>query len=236
MPGLITPSGTVFSPINLPFCDGVPLADLISEASGLPTVVANDANAAASGEHLFGAGRVFDSFLMITIGTGVGGGVILDGHLWEGADGFAGEFGHLTVFPDGPDCPCGNTGCLERYSSATAIVNRALSEGWSREGLTADSLAAEALAGNDRAAEIFTVAGRALGLAAAIVVNLLNIQAIIVGGGVSRSFPLFAPAMESEMRRRAFYPSVASVQLVRGELGDDAGVLGAAARAMKKEG
>lgn len=231
MPGLISRNGRVLSSVNLPHCEGVDLADGITALSGLPAVAANDANAAACGEHLFGAGRGYRSMLMITVGTGIGGGLILDNRLWEGADGFAGEFGHITVEPLGLSCACGNRGCVERYSSATAMVAAAASSATPRghELSNTGLLAAAAFAGDRLALDIFENAGRALGIAAAAVVNLLNIEAIVVGGGVAESFPLFAVAMDNEMRSRAFAPAVSSVRIVKGELGDDAGLLGAAA-------
>ncbi|MBI5657800.1 MAG: ROK family protein [Geobacter sp.] len=198
MPGLVTRSGEILSSVNLPHCEGVNLARELAQSTALPAVVGNDANVAACGEQRFGAGRPYRSFLMVTLGTGVGGGLILDGRLWTGSDGFAGEFGHMTVEPDGRPCPCGNRGCLEQYASATALV-----------------------AG----------AGRCLGIAAAGVINLLNIEAIVVGGGVAASFPLWGEAMRREIHMRGFRPAVARVAVVRIELGDDAGVLGAAALA-----
>ena len=230
MPGLISPSGYVHSSVNLPHCEGMNLSSEIASLTGLPVTVGNDANASAAGEHCFGAGRGFPSFLMITLGTGVGGGLVLAGRLWTGSDGFAGEFGHITVEHDGHLCPCGNRGCVEQYASASAIVSAARKEGrWSSCQLTAETLAAAALAGDRHAASLFERAGRALGIAAADVVNLLNLDAVILGGGVSASYPLLSGPMDSEMRSRAFGPSVQRVTIVKGELGDDAGVLGAAA-------
>lgn len=234
MPGLISRGGVVLSSVNLPHCEGIDLVSRISGMTGLPVAVGNDANVAACGEHRFGAGRPFRSFLMITVGTGIGGGLILDGRLWEGSQGFAGEFGHITVDPLGLPCACGNRGCVEQYASATAMVESAAKRGlFTGNDLDAGSLAQAAVAGDPHAREIFSVAGRALGVAAAAVVNLLNIEAIVVGGGVAASFPLFSGAMEDEMRSRAFRPAVAHVSIVKGDLGDDAGLLGAAALALQ---
>lgn len=232
MPGLVTRSGEILSSVNLPHCEGVNLARELAQSAGLPAVVGNDANVAACGELRFGAGRPYRSFLMVTLGTGVGGGLILDGLLWTGSDGFAGEFGHMTVEPDGRPCPCGNRGCLEQYASATALVAAARESGLSGAvAESAESLAEAARSGDPRVMALFARAGRYLGIAAAGVINLLNIEAIVVGGGVAASFPLWGEAMRQEIDMRGFRPAVARVAVVRSELGDDAGVLGAAALA-----
>lgn len=235
MPGLISRTGEILSSVNLPHCQGIDLVSRINSLVGLPVVVGNDANVAACGEHRFGAGRPYRSLLMITVGTGIGGGLILDNRLWEGAQGFAGEFGHITVEPMGVPCPCGNRGCVEMYASATAIAEVARRCGAFAGGEPdTGSLALAAAAGDRQAVEIFAAAGRALGIAAAAVVNLLNIEVIVVGGGVAASFHLFAAAMDDEMRSRAFRPAVGPVRIMKGELGDDAGLLGAAALALQE--
>lgn len=232
MPGLVTRSGEILSSVNLPHCEGVNLARELAQSTGLSAVVGNDANVAACGELRFGAGRPYRSFLMVTLGTGVGGGLILDGLLWTGSDGFAGEFGHMTVEPDGRPCPCGNRGCLEQYASATALVAAARESGLpGAVAESAESLAEAARSGDPRVMALFSRAGRYLGIAAAGVINLLNIEAIVVGGGVAASFPLWGEAMRQEIDMRGFRPAVARVAVVRSELGDDAGVLGAAALA-----
>ena len=159
---------------------------------------------------------------MLTIGTGVGAGLILDGRLWTGIDGAAGEFGHITVEPNGRPCGCGNRGCLEQYASATAI---------SPERGGAAAVALRARQGDAGAAALFEQAGRYLGIAAAGVLNLLNLEAIILGGGVAESFELLAAPMRREILARSFAIPAARVRVVKGELGDDAGVLGAAVTA-----
>jgi glucokinase len=168
----------------------------------------------------------------LTIGTGVGSGLILDGRLWTGIDGAAGEFGHITVEPGGKACGCGNTGCLEQYASARAIAAPA---GSPEAGGTcgAAAVAARALKGDPVAAAVFQQAGRYLGIAAAGVLNLLNLEAIILGGGVAGSFELLAVPMRNEIAARAFAIPGARVRVLKGELGDDAGVLGAAAAAFE---
>ncbi len=242
VPGLISNDGTVYSSVNLLPIEGLNLRETLSAATGLPATVINDANAAAWGEKCYGAGRSMASLLMLTLGTGVGSGLILDNRLWTGSDGAAGEFGHATVEPDGKPCPCGNHGCLEQYASASAIVaaaREAIREGkrGALAGIPAAALNAELLAdvarGGDAAARsIFEDAGRYLGIAAATAVNLLNLDGIILGGGVAASYDLIAGAMHREMLARAFAIPARRVRLVRAELGDDAGILGAAAMAM----
>jgi len=233
VPGLLSNDGVLRSSVNLLPLEGLNLAQAVSARIRLPVVALNDANASAVGEQRFGAGRPYASSLMLTLGTGVGAGLILDGRLWTGIDGVAGEFGHITVEPNGRLCGCGNRGCLEQYGSATAIAASA-----SRCGLCtgageygAAAVAALALKGDPQACAIFEQAGAYLGIAAAGVVNLLNLEAIILGGGVAESFELVAAAMRREILARAFVIPRERVQLIKGELGDDAGVLGAAATA-----
>jgi glucokinase len=233
VPGLISSDGVLRSSVNLVPLEGLNLAETVSAGIGLPVVALNDANASAVGEQRFGAGRPYASWLMLTLGTGVGAGLILDGRLWTGIDGVAGEFGHITVEPNGHPCSCGNRGCLEQYASATAIAASASRRGLRavRGRLDAGAVAALALEGNPEAGAIFVEAGAYLGIAAAGVVNLLNLEAIILGGGVAGSFELVAAAMRREIRARAFAIPGGRVRVVKGELGDDAGVLGAAATA-----
>jgi glucokinase len=241
VPGLIARTGVVHSSVNLEPIEGVDLKEVVVTATGLPVMVINDANAAAFGEYRHGAGRLFTSLLMFTLGTGVGSGLILDGALWTGIDGVAAEYGHATVEPEGFPCRCGNRGCLEQYASATALVRAAnialqIQEGGMLAdipsgGISAETIAAAAHRGDPLARTLFEEAGRYLGIAVASAANLLNIEAIIIGGGVSASFDLFAAAMRREVDRRAFAILAARLAIRPGELGDVAGILGAAALA-----
>ncbi|HEY6871603.1 MAG TPA: ROK family protein [Geobacteraceae bacterium] len=243
IPGLIARSGVVLSSPNLKAIEGVNLKEAVAQATGLPVIAVNDANAAAYGEKSYGAGRVFDSFLLLTLGTGVGSGLILNGELWSGIDGVAAEYGHATVEPDGLPCHCGNRGCLEQYASASALAAaalRALDEGGAgalaglpRSDITAETVAAAARRGDPLALALFEKAGRYLGIAGATVVNLLNPEAILLGGGVAASFDLLAEPIRREILDRAFTVPARRVRIVKGELGDDAGILGAAALAGK---
>jgi len=233
VPGLCSNDGVLRSSVNLLPLEGLNLAQAVSSVIGIPAVALNDANTSAVGEQRFGAGRPFASSLMVTLGTGVGAGLILDGRLWTGIDGVAAEFGHLTVEPEGRPCGCGNRGCLEQYASASAIAARASSTGIDAAGgkLDAAGVAALARAGNPEALAIFDQVGSYLGIAIAGVVNLLNLEAVILGGGVAESLDLFEHSIAAEIRQRAFPIPAERVRVLKGELGDDAGVLGAAATA-----
>lgn len=242
VPGLISNDGLVHVSVNLHPLDGVNLRDELQALTGLPAVVSNDVNAFAFAERLYGAGRDYRSFLMVTLGTGVGGGLILDGKVWTGADGVAGEFGHMTVEPDGRPCPCGNRGCLEQYASASALAAAAeemicrqedvFGAGHGSSAVSTKMLAAAAKDGNPAALALFTEAGRYLGIAAASVANLLNLEAVIIGGGVAASFDLMGESMKREVLARAFPIPGKRLRIQRAALGDDGGMLGSAALAM----
>ena len=238
VPGVIAANGTVtFSPNLLPL-NGLPLAIRLQQALTIPVTIINDANAIAWGEALFGAGRDFPSFLVVTLGTGVGGGLVLDGRLWEGADGSAGELGHFMVEPQGRLCGCGSRGCMEQYASASGMVLTAreyLASGESSvlaerpfPELTSHTIAVAARGGDRVAAAVFAEAGRRLGQVLAGVVNLLNLDGVVITGGASESLDLLRPALEKEIALRAFAVPARRLRIVRGLLGDNAGILGAA--------
>ena len=227
-PGIIAGgTGTVVSSPNLPGWRDVPLRERVAAAVALPVSLENDANAAAYGEYWRGAGRGCASMVLLTLGTGVGGGLVLGGALWRGADGMAGEIGHVTVDPGGRTCRCGNAGCLETYASATAIVDRYRELAGVEEAAGAEQVHARALEGDANARQAYREAGRALGLAFATLVNLLNPERIVIGGGVLPAWELFMPAAEQELRRRAFAAPAARVRFARAALGELAGVTGA---------
>jgi glucokinase len=221
VPGLISSDGMVVSSVNLRPIEGLNLCHTVTELAGLPVVCANDANLIAIGEHRLGAGQGFASLAVLTIGTGLGSGLILDNRLWTGAGGFAAEIGHLTVEPDGILCPCGNRGCLEQYVSASALVRHA-------GGGSPEELAILARNSDQRASAAFDTLGYYLGIAAAGLLNSLNLEAIVVGGGVSASFDLFAPKLQETINTRCFPAISQGVKLLPAALGDDAGLLGAA--------
>ncbi|MSN27208.1 MAG: ROK family protein [Geobacter sp.] len=233
IPGLVDSDGFIRASVNMRPLDGFNLSSFLAEKTGLKVESANDANAIAVGEHLFGAGREFSSFMVITIGTGLGSGLILDGRLWKGSGGFASEFGHVTVNPDGHACPCGNHGCLERYVSADAL-QRSIDDSFPAEAdryrsLTAEELAVMAREGDHVSREAFRQMGRWLGIALASISNVLNLEAIIVGGGVGGSLDLIEPVLREELSKRCFSEIYQDLKIVKGDLGDDAGLFGAAA-------
>lgn len=224
---------------NVPAIVDFRLAEALETKLQRTVLIENDANAAALGEMWQGAARGSRTIVCLTLGTGVGSGIILGGDLWRGADGTAGEIGHTSVHPFGHvRCKCGNIGCLEVYASATAIVRmtrEALSNhpasqlNSAAEGdLTARQVADAAALGDELALEIFRKMGTYLGIAAANIVNTLNPELIVIGGGVSAAFDLFAQTAREEMARRAFPVPAARCQIVRAACGDDAGLLGAA--------
>lgn len=221
VPGLIDRQGVVHSSVNMPALEGLGLREQLESQLKLPVRCANDANLIALGEAHYGVGLGLDSMLVVTIGTGLGSGLLLNRRLWEGSNGFAAEFGHVTVEPEGFSCPCGNRGCLEQYVSATAL--RRLSG-----GLEAAELAQLARDGDHDAQQLFRQLGRHLGIAVAGLLNVLNLDGIVIGGGVSASFDLFQVPLEDELRQRTFAQILAGVSVRQAVLGDDAGLLGAA--------
>ena len=239
-------TGMIVNAPNIPSLPGFRLAAALSEAIDRPVQLENDANAAALGEMWQGAARNCKTIICLTLGTGVGGAVVLDGQLWRGVDGTGGEIGHASVEPfGGVKCKCGNTGCLEVYASGTAIVRM------TREGLaqhpssslnsipaaewTSETIARAAIERDSLALDVFQKAGDYLGIAMANVINIFNPEMIVVGGGVSAAWDLFIEHAHDEVMRRAFPVPAARCQIVRGECGDDAGLLGAAWLAFEKK-
>ena len=236
VPGLVGSNGLIHSSVNMRPLDSFNLAAFLHEKTGIPAECANDANVIALGEQLYGAGRGKSTFIVITIGTGLGSGLILEGKLWKGAGGYAAEFGHVTVDPEGAFCPCGNQGCLERYVSAEALARSMalLSPDSERcRPYGAEEVALMARSGNAAAQDAFVQMGRWLGIALASLSNTLNLEAVIIGGGVSASLDLFEPALRIELARRCFPEIYSGLDLFKVALGDDAGLLGAAALAYK---
>jgi glucokinase len=221
---------------NLPCLNNFGLKHALEDEFGWPVVLENDANAAAMGEMWLGAARGYRNVVCVTLGTGVGGGIILDGKLWRGSDGSAGEFGHTTVNPfGGLKCKCGNEGCLELFASATAIVRmveedlphfpQSLLKG---EKLTAERVYNAGRQGDELAIAVFERVGRYLGVGLVNIINLLNPEIIVIGGGVVNGWNLFANAMRQQVADRVFRSQVNRVKIVPAECGDNAGLLGAA--------
>jgi glucokinase len=227
-PGPLNPyRGVVLGPPNLPGWDEIPLAKEIQEAFSLPVYLENDCNAAAIAEHRFVAGKGTRHMVYITVSTGIGAGVVVDGTVRQGATGAFGEIGHIIVDPDGPPCPCGNRGCLEAVASGTAIARMA------REiygqSISAKEVAALAEQGDATAKQILETAFHFLGIGLVNAVNLFDPEVIVVGGGVAQiGDPLFKVVRERVAANR-FHHSSANVKVVPAELGTKAGVIGAAA-------
>ncbi len=231
--------GRVFEAPQLPGWDGVPLVQIMSERLGLPVLLENDANAAALGENRFGAGRGTRYLIYLTISTGVGGGIIIDGKVYHGATGAAGELGHMVVWFNGPRCLCGNRGCLEAISSGTGLawraqelVDRGEAPGLERikrerGELDADEIADAARAGDEDARRLFDESGLYLGIALANYINIFNPEMIVLGGGVvAGAADLFLDRAEQTMRELARKEPLRYVRLERAMLGDRSGPLG----------
>lgn len=220
----------------------VPLVRIMSERLGMAVWLENDANAAALGENRYGAGRGTKNMLYITVSTGVGGGIIIDGNLYRGTRGAAGEMGHVIIDVDGPLCGCGGSGCLESLASGTAIARRgrdlaasgdapALADAVSREGrLSTEIIAQTANDGDEVSRRLFKDVGMYLGIALAGFVNIFNPEAILIGGGVARSADLFMPEARRVMEERAMRAPLEDVTLGLADLGERAGSLGMIAR------
>lgn len=248
-PGWVdTAEGVVPAAPQLKGWRNVPIVRILSDRFGTRVVLENDANAGALGENVFGAGRGSRQMVYITVSTGVGGGIIVDGKLYSGARGSAGEIGHTVIDPAGPVCGCGNYGCLEALASGTAIAARgaeAEARGESERltrvkdetgRITAEAVAEAAEQGDLVCREIYAEAGRFLGIALANLVNLLSPEVIVVGGGVTKAHALFMPQAGNTMRTLALSEPLKHVRLALSELGDSIGVLGMIARLRQEFG
>ena len=210
----------------------VPLRQLVADRTGVPVVIENDVNPLAVAEQWFGPGRSYGSFAVVTVGAGVGCGLVLDGQLWQGTSGAAGEFGHMVVDPDGPECHCGKRGCLESVASDTAIAH-AMSVAVNRKISKVSQVVALAHAGDADAQRVFTQAGVALGRALAALVNLLNPPLIILSGEGVTASDLFIDALRSELERDAFSTTAQDCTLLVRPLPDETWARGAAATMLR---
>jgi glucokinase len=220
--------GVIIGAANLPGFEGFPIRDEIQHHLKTSIILENDANAAALGEMWMGAGRNVKDLILLTLGTGIGGGIIIDGKVLHGSLGMAGEFGHMTVFPDGNPCGCGNYGCLEKHASATAIAAMGRMMHFGHEINTAADVFDLAAAGNPRAKMVFEATGRALGIALANLMNVFNFPLYLLSGGPLPAWDFFAPTMFTEIKRRAFTYERTHPRVEKALLGGDAGLFGAA--------
>ena len=231
IPGILDlPQGLIRRSPNLPSWQNFDLRRALQRVLDVPFTIENDANAAALGEAWLGAGRGLQHFLMLTLGTGVGGGVIIAGTILHGAHGYAGELGHTVVDPHGPLCGCGSYGCLEQFTSGAAVARMAEPH---YGKTTAKAVALAARRGEPQALEVYHRVGRYLGIACASFANLFNPQAVVLGGAMARAFDLFSETMHTTMRERTFLEVYNGLRLVPAECGNDAGGLGAAYQAMQ---
>jgi glucokinase len=216
VPGIIdVESGMMRLSANLPGWSDYPVRDEIERRLGARVFLDNDANVAALGEKWLGAGRDANNMAMLTLGTGIGGAIVLNGKLFYGMSGMAGEFGHVTIEPNGVPCGCGNRGCAERYASATAVVRmarEAIDSGLAPDlakaansdpEFSAKSIYNLAIQGNQNAQRIFVRFGEALGILLADLVNVLDLDMYVIGGGVVSAWDAFAPKMFAELRERS---------------------------------
>jgi len=238
-------AGRVVESVNLPLRD-VPLRDVLQERFGVPVAIDNDATAATIGEHVFGAGAGARDMLMLTLGTGVGGGIVAGGRPYRGSSGAAGELGHVLIDVDGPPCPgnCPNSGCLEAYVSGTAMGAAALAEARAkpasalgralRAGETIDGplLTRLALDGDSDAVAVVTRVGEYLGAGLVTLVNVFNPELVVIGGGAAAAGELLLAPARRVLAARGLRPQRDEVRVVAARFGNDAGVVGAAALAL----
>jgi glucokinase len=242
VPGLVNHSTRRIEVVTkLPRLAEMDVVAEIERESGLPVVLDNDANAAAYAELLLGAARDRRDVFFVMLGSSVGSGIIIDGRVYRGATGFAGEFGHITIDPEGIECACGNIGCLETFASTPNIVRRTrerlyrdrtsslskLAVPRDRE-FTAEDIAHAAQEGDEMAQLMMERTGMFLGIGLAAVINMLNVDTIVLAGGVMEAGDFILKATTNEARRRAFPPSFKSCQIVIAQLGPSASVTGAA--------
>jgi len=236
--------GIVYHAPNLGWRD-VPVKEILEKALGVPVLVDNDANLGALGEHTFGAGRGVDHMVYVTVSTGIGGGLILEGRLYRGWRDGAGEIGHMTVVPEGPLCRCGNRGCLEAVASGTAIGREGrelVARGEGRgilaaargrpEAVTAAAVSVAAAGGDAEALALLRRAAGFLGLGLANVVKVLNPALVVLGGGVVEGAPFLVGMVDEAVRAHALSAAHGAVRLEAALLGGKAGVMGAVALAL----
>jgi glucokinase len=229
--------GKVLQSPNIPALNNVPVKDIFEKEFSLPVVIENDANIYAYGEKWIGAGRDQENFIVLTLGTGLGSGLVYKGELYEGPV----EAGHMVIVPSGRYCTCGSSGCLESYASGRAIVDRVISsleKGMESQltqccdgnyyKVTPELVYQQALNGDNLSREVFREVGLFLGIGIANLINILNLDSVIIGGGLVGAWDMFIEELTQESKKRAFKPLSASVKIIRSELTKDAGSIGAA--------
>ena len=218
---------------NYPEIDNFALIPAFSQFIDVPFWVNNDANLAAFGEYTCGAGQNTHSLVLLTIGTGVGTGIILNGKIWQGACGYAGEMGHATVNPEGEPCKCGSRGCLETEVSAPKIVKNYLGISKLKRNITSKEISRKAKNHDEDALKALAIAGRYLGIGLSIIINLMNPEKILLGGGVMEAGNLLLRPALGEADKRSFKGSFECCRIERASLGNKAGFIGSALWAKK---
>src|SRR5450432_821894 len=221
VPGFIhLKDGVIGNSNNLVCLEGFPIRDRLETELDAPVILENDANAAALGEKWMGAGREVNDLVLLTLGTGIGGGIISGGKVLHGYLGMAGELGHITVVPNGNPCGCGNRGCVEKHASAQAISAMARLAGLGE--VTSEEVYRMARGGNPKAKQVFASMGEALGIALAMLVNTFNFPLYLLSGGVIAAWDEFSPPMLDEVRRRSFSFRTTDTRIEKATLGNEA--------------
>ena len=239
-PGFIDKRGgiVVGGSDNIPCLQNRSPQSFLERALGVPAFSENDATAAAAGELAFGAGRKFANFLLITLGTAIGGGLVLGGKVYRGSRGFAGELGHVCVVSDGLLCNCGSRGCFEQYASGTAIVRTYVEKmrkrGCNSPAATAKTVADNARSGDLQARETIEEAGRYIAQALGTILNVLDLEACLLGGGVAEAGDILLEPVQQRLPDYCWPQIAKGVQVLPAELGNDAGIRGAAAQALER--
>jgi glucokinase len=227
VPGFINlEEGVIVNSNNLSALEGFPLRDRLEDGLGTTVILENDANGAALGEKWMGAGRSTDDLVLLTLGTGIGGGIIAGGKVLHGFTGMAGELGHITVVPNGNPCGCGNRGCVEKHASAQAVSVMARLSGLG--DISSEECYHLAVSGNEKAQAVFASMGESLGIALAMLINTFNFPLYLIGGGAVAAWDQFAPPMLAEARRRSLTFRATRTRIEKATLGSEAGLFGAA--------
>ncbi len=239
-------AGVITLSPNLPGWRDIPLMAIVHDKYRIDTFLLNDASAAALGEHRFGVGKGTKDLILLTLGTGIGGGIIINGELYNGICGSGGEIGHMTIDVNGPRCPCGNTGCLEVLASGTAISRDAIGRvtrgeksslvemvGGKVDDISAEKVGSAARAGDRLSLDVIATAAAYLGVGLVNLTNIFNPEMVVLGGGVAKLGDLLLEPARRLVRERAFPLSAKTVRVVTTKLGNDAGVYGAATFALR---
>ncbi len=234
--------GIILKAPNVPALDGFRIIAALESELNIKAILANDANAAAVGERWRGASQGFANSILVTLGTGVGGGIIIDGKILNGVDGTAGEIGHICVEPFGAPCGCGSRGCVEQYSSATAIVRQTQelgsqypkSELPQKNRISSKDVFEAGREGDELALEVFRRQGFYLGIALGNLINVLNPEVIVIGGGAAAGWDLFMPHLQEQTEKRTYREPRLRAKFAKAVLGDDAGIMGVAKLAFDK--